>query len=115
VRRFDHGFPTGMRSAWALASLAVFEEAGWPWIHERAASLAASLADQLRDHGLDVAPRGRSTLVSWHTADAEAEVGRLAEKGFVVRNIPAFDLIRASVGAWSSEEEVERLAELAAH
>jgi selenocysteine lyase/cysteine desulfurase len=114
VRRFDHGFPTGIRSAWALASLAVFEEAGWPWVHERAATLATSLADRLRERGLDVAPRDRSTLVSWRAADAEAEVTRLAEKGFVVRNIPTFNLIRASVGAWTSEDEIDRLADLAA-
>ena len=114
VRRFDHGFPTGMRSAWALASLAVFQEAGWPWVHERAATLAASLADRLRERGLGVAPRDRSTLVSWQAADAEAEVTRLAERGFVVRNIPAFNLIRASVGAWTSEDEIDRLADLAA-
>jgi selenocysteine lyase/cysteine desulfurase len=36
-------------------------------------------------------------------------VQRLREQGFVVRSIPAFDLVRASVGAWSSEEELDRL------
>src|SRR5205085_3901309 len=41
--RMDHGFPTGMRSAWALASLEVLREAGWQWIHSRAAELAAWL------------------------------------------------------------------------
>ena len=114
VRRFDHGFPTGLRSSWVLASLAVFEQAGWPWVHDRAATLAASLADQLRGRGLDVAPRDRSTLVSWKAHDTAEEVARLAEKGFVVRNIPAFDLLRASVGAWTSEEEIAGLADLAA-
>ena len=39
VKRFDHGFPAGMRSAWATASLGVFEEAGWEWVHERAATV----------------------------------------------------------------------------
>ena len=107
--RFDHGFPSGMRSAWALASLGVFEAAGWDWVHERAASLAAWLADRLRERGLEVGPRGRSTLVAWRAADAEAEVARLAEAGIVVRSIPAFGLVRASVGAWSSEEELEAL------
>jgi hypothetical protein len=32
----------------------------------------------------------------------------------VVRSIPGGKLLRASVGAWSSEEEIERVAELAA-
>jgi L-cysteine/cystine lyase len=113
--RLDHGFPAGMRSAWALASLGVFETAGWPWVHERAASLAAFLADGLTERGLDVAPRGHSTLVSWKAEDPEAEVARLAAAGIVVRSIPAFGLVRASVGAWSSEAELEELVRQAAH
>lgn len=112
--RLDHGFPMAMRSAWALASLAVLGEAGWDWIYERAASLAAALATRLRERGLDVQPRGRSTLVSWKTDDAAAEVERLRAEQIVVRSIPSFGLVRASVGAWCSEEEIARLAELAA-
>ncbi len=112
-RRFDHGYPPGLRSAWALASLAMFESAGWSWVHERARTLAAGLADRLRERGLDVAPRGESTLVAWDTADAEAEVERLAGEGILVRSIPSHGLMRASVGAWSSEEELERLTTLA--
>jgi L-cysteine/cystine lyase len=111
--RLDHGFPPGMRSAWALASLGVLETAGWEWVHTRAARLAAGLAEQLAAAGLDVSPRGRSTLVSWGAEDADAEVTRLAGKGFVVRSIPSHGLVRASVGAWSSEEELARLVELA--
>jgi L-cysteine/cystine lyase len=114
VARLDHGFPAGMRSAWALASLGVFEGAGWDWVHDRAATLAAGLADRLTERGLTVRPRGRSTLVSWRTEDAQAEVERLAGEGVIVRSIPAFGVVRASVGAWSSEEELERLVELVA-
>jgi selenocysteine lyase/cysteine desulfurase len=112
--RLDHGFPAGVRSVWALASLQVFERAGWDWVHERAATLAASLAGQLAERGLTVAPRGRSTLVSWSASEPDAEVARLAEAGIVVRSILAHGLVRASPGAWSSEEEIARLAELAA-
>lgn len=112
--RLDHGFPSGLRSAFVLASLGVFAEAGWDWVHERAAALAASLAEQLTERGLEVGPRGRSTLVSWKTADADDEVARLAGEGIIVRSIPAFDMIRASVGAWSSEEDLERLVALVA-
>ena len=46
--------------------------------------------------------------------DPQAEVERLGANGFVVRSIPAFGLVRASVGAWSSEQELEELATLAA-
>jgi L-cysteine/cystine lyase len=113
--RFDHGFPPGMRSAWALASLSVFEDAGWDWVHNRAAGLAAGLADRLSERGLEIGPRGRSTLVAYkpRAEDIDAEVGRLAEAGFVVRSIPSHGLIRASVGAWSSEEELAALVEAA--
>jgi L-cysteine/cystine lyase len=114
ANRFDHGFPPGLRSAWALASLRVLEEAGLGWVHERAATLAAGLADRLAERGLKVGPRGASTLVAWQADDVDAEVTRLAEAGFVVRSIPSHGLIRASVGAWSSEEELAALAERAA-
>ena len=114
--RFDHGFPPGLRSAWAVASLRVFEDAGWEWVHGRSAELAAGLADGLAERGLEVGPRGRSTLVSWRprAEDLDAEVARLAEAGFVVRSILSHGLIRASVGAWSSEEELAALVDVAA-
>ena len=112
--RFDHGFPPGMRSTWALASIAVLESAGWEWVHTRAADLAAEFANRLAERGLEVAERGRSTLVSWKSDDADAEVGRLADEGFVVRSIPSHGYVRVSVGAWSSEDELERLVQLAA-
>jgi L-cysteine/cystine lyase len=112
--RLDHGFPPGVRSAWALASLNVLEGAGWEWIHTRAASLAASLADRLAEHGLEVGPRGRSTLVSWKVDDPDAEVARLAQEGVVVRSILSHGLVRASIGAWCSEEELDRLVSLVA-
>jgi selenocysteine lyase/cysteine desulfurase len=114
VSRLDHGFPSGMRSTWALASLRVLGDAGWDWVHDRAATLAARLADELQARGLEVGPRDRSTLVSWKAEDPAAEVERLAENGVVVRSIPAFSLVRASVGAWSSEAELDRLVELVA-
>jgi L-cysteine/cystine lyase len=114
VKRLDHGFPTGLRSAWALASLEVLGRPGWSWVHDRAASLAAGLADRLAELGLDVQDRDRTTLVSWRVEDAAAEVERLAADGFVLRSIPGRELVRASVGAWSSEEELERMARLAA-
>jgi L-cysteine/cystine lyase len=112
--RFDHGFPPGMRSAWALASMGVLEGAGWEWVHNRAAELAAGLASQLAERGLEVGPRGRSTLVSWKAPDVDDEVQRLAAAGFTVRSIPAHGLVRASVGAWSSEEELAELVRVAA-
>jgi L-cysteine/cystine lyase len=112
--RLDNGFPTALRSAWVCASLEVLSGAGWAWVHERAAALAELLAQRLAAAGLEVAPRGRTTLVSWRADDPEAEVARLADSGFVIRSIPSGRLLRASVGAWSSEDELERLVAAAA-
>ncbi|MGH2802798.1 MAG: aminotransferase class V-fold PLP-dependent enzyme, partial [Thermoleophilaceae bacterium] len=72
-----------------------------------ARTLAALLADRL---GERAAPRGDSTLVSWRDDDPAAAVERLRADGFVVRHLPESPYVRASVGAWNSEEEVERLA-----
>jgi L-cysteine/cystine lyase len=112
--RFDHGFPPGLRSAWAIASLEVLTAPGWDWVHERAAETALALVAGLEARGLEVAPRGRSTLVSWRVEDPEAEVERLAAAGLIVRSIPGRGLVRASVGAWSSAQDIETLARVAA-
>ena len=114
AKRLDLGFPPSIRSAWALASLQTLADAGWDWIHDRAATLAADLAAALAEHGLAVAPRGRTTLVSWRAEDPAALVERLAQAGIVIRSLPVGNLVRASVGAWSDAGELSRLAELAA-
>ena len=111
--RLDHGYPPAIRSAWALASLNVLKEAGWPWVHERAVTLAARLAERLAERGKTVRRRGRSTLVSWEAAEADADVARLRELGMLVRSIPTHGVVRASVGAWTSDEELERLTDAA--
>lgn len=112
--RFDHGFAAAIRSTWSLASMRVLAQAGWEWVHERAAKLAGELAAHLAERGLRVGPRGRSTLVSWWAEDPAAEVQRLAGEGIIVRSILSHSFVRASVGAWSSEEELARLVKLAA-
>jgi L-cysteine/cystine lyase len=109
ARRFDVAAPAGAAGAWALASVELLQEAGLAWVAERAASLAERLARELAERGFEVAPRGRTTLVSWRSADAEADVARLAEAGVIVRYLPGRGLVRASVGAWNSEEDLERL------
>jgi L-cysteine/cystine lyase len=111
--RLDDGFPSAWRSTWALASMSVLAGAGWAWVHDRAIAGAELLADLLRSRGHQVAPRGRSTLVAWKADDADGDVERLAGQGIIVRSIPSAGLVRASVGAWTSEEELQRLSELA--
>jgi L-cysteine/cystine lyase len=109
ARRFDMKLAIGPPAAWSLAALELLHEAGLDWVHDSAASLAARLAELLAERGFEVAPRGRSTLVSWRSGDAEADVERLATAGIVVRYLPGRGLVRASVGAWNSEEDLERL------
>src|SRR5918997_887653 len=96
-------------TAAALASLGVLGGAGWPAVHERAATLAASLAEALADSGREVAPRDRTTLVSWKDDDPPASRGALAEAGVIIRDLPGTGLLRASVGAWNDAPDIERL------
>ena len=109
ARRFDLGIAPGPATAWATAAFDLLGEAGWDSVFERAADGAERLAGMLRERGVEVARRGRSTLVSWKSEDSEGEVERLARTGVVVRQLPGLGLVRASVGAWSSEEDLERL------
>ncbi|MEA2362690.1 MAG: L-cysteine/cystine lyase [Thermoleophilaceae bacterium] len=109
ARRLSIGFPPADHVDWALAALDVLERPGLAAVQQRAAELADDLAARL---GSRVKPRGRSTLVSWEVADPEAEVERLRSEGFALRDLPGTGTVRASVGAWSSEAALARLAEL---
>jgi L-cysteine/cystine lyase len=109
ARRFDMGVPAGPPTAWSLAALELLQEAGLDWVTTRAADSAERLAGMLAERGLDVVPRGRTTLVSWRSDSAEEDVARLAERGVMVRFLPGLDLVRASVGAWTSEDDLDRL------
>jgi selenocysteine lyase/cysteine desulfurase len=95
--------------ACALASAELLAAAGWAEVHERARSLAAQLAEMLAEHGREPAPRGPTTLVSFPSPDAPAERALLAEAGIIVRNIPGRPWLRASVGAWNDEGDLDRL------
>jgi L-cysteine/cystine lyase len=110
ARRFSIGFPAPHQVEWAIAALDVLERTGLDDVHSRARELASLLAERI---GARVAPRGDSTLVSWEDPDPEATVTRLRGEGFVVRHLPGTPYVRASVGAWNSEDEVERLAQSA--
>ena len=84
-------------------------EAGWDAVHARARELAAHLADLLRERGRTVWPRGDTTLVSWEEDDPAAVRERALEAGVIIRSIPNRPLLRASVGAWNDESDLERL------
>jgi len=95
--------------ALSLASLELLTAAGWDAVVERATQLAEQLAQRLAAAGRTVAPRSRTTLVSWEDADPEAARERLAAAGVVVRDLPGTPYLRASVGAWNDESDLDRL------
>jgi len=97
--------------ACGLAAAELLEAAGWDEVHEAGAALAARLAEELAERGRALAPRDRTTLVAFESADAESERELLAQRGCVVRNIPGRPWLRASVGAWNDENDLERLLE----
>lgn len=114
ARRYDLGVAPGALLAWSLASLELLADAGWGWVLERGPALARELADALAERGLEVTPRDGSTLVSWRSDDPESTARRLADEHISVRHLPGRGLVRASVGAWTTEAELERLLELVA-
>jgi selenocysteine lyase/cysteine desulfurase len=109
-RRFDAPALSAESLACALASAELLESHGHAALHERARSLAARLAGLLEEQaGRTPVPRGESTLVSFPSPDPQGERELLAEKGVLVRNIPGRPWLRASVGAWNDDHDLERL------
>jgi selenocysteine lyase/cysteine desulfurase len=108
-RAWDSAGLSGETSRFALASLDVLAEAGWDAVHGRARDLADRLATMLSDAGHSVAPRGPTTLVSWQSDDPAAAADRAAEAGVLIRSLPGRPMLRASVGAWNDEGDLERL------
>jgi L-cysteine/cystine lyase len=109
ARRYDAPAIAAETTAAAVAAHDVFASVGWDAVHERAASLATGLAARLAESGREVAPRGSTTLVSWEEDDPEAKRDRLASEGIIVRHLPGTPYMRASVGAWNDEGDLERL------
>lgn len=76
---------------------------------ERAAAARAALAGA----GVDVVdvPGAATGLVAIRrpTADLAAEVEALAARGVLIRSLPGRPLLRASVGAWTTDEDIEAL------
>jgi L-cysteine/cystine lyase len=108
ARRFDPAWVPLAFMSGLLAALDVQPE----WGFERAAEMAERCRELLRDAGQDVVtPEERATLVSWQTdgEDTAVVVARLYEAGVVVRDLPGRGLVRASVGWWTSDDDLERL------
>jgi L-cysteine/cystine lyase len=105
--RFDAGWTAPPTLAGLLAALATHPE----WRYERAAATAARCRELLDDIVDVVTPPGHSTLVSFRPRGEPAElVTKLDADGVIVRELPGRNLVRASVGWWTSDDDLDRLA-----
>jgi L-cysteine/cystine lyase len=94
----------------ALHGLAAALDGRPAWAHERAWETAERLRARLS--GFDVVtPDERATLVSLRPDGIEPAtvVERAAEAGVVVRELPGRGIVRASVGYWTSDDDLDRL------
>ncbi|MCW2959131.1 MAG: aminotransferase class V-fold PLP-dependent enzyme [Solirubrobacterales bacterium] len=108
-RAFDAAALSWELMASAAASAQVLADAGWDAVFARAQALCDQLVAALGDAGRDVASRGPSTLVSWTDPDPMAAVARATAAGVTIRPLPGTPYVRASVGAWNDEDDLERL------
>jgi selenocysteine lyase/cysteine desulfurase len=113
ARRYDTASLSREAAAFSLAAARLLDATGLAAIQARAAELAATLAERLEASGRTVAPRGETTLVAWEDPDPPATRQRLADAGVVIRDLPGTSYIRASVGAWNDESDLERLVSAA--
>jgi selenocysteine lyase/cysteine desulfurase len=108
ARCLDGGSPFGPALAAGLAALDVLEEQDWSSVLGRAATLGERLRQAISER-LAV-PSAAAPLVTWRVdGDPDEYVRRLAGHGVIVRAIPGRPWVRASLGAWNSEEDLERL------
>ena len=112
-RAWDTPVLSAEASRYVLTSLEVLGAAGWNQVYTRAVELAAQLASMLEEAGHSVRPRGASTLVSWANDDPVVTNERARKAGVLIRNLPGHNLLRASVGAWNDETDLERLLAVA--
>jgi L-cysteine/cystine lyase len=109
ARRYDTPSLSREVVALSLGALRVLERHGFEEVLARGRAQAAELARRLAEAGHTVAPRGDTTLVAWEDADPEGTRDRLRDAGIIVRNLPGRPLLRASVGAWNDESDLDRL------
>jgi len=105
--RFDSGSIGAPTLAGLVAALGTHPE----WRYERAARMAARCRELLAPRVEVVTPPGQSTLVSFRPpGDPATLVTSLGERGVIVRELPGRNLVRASCGWWTSEDDLQRLS-----
>jgi len=104
--RFDTGWIGLPVLAGLVAALGTHPE----WRYERAAETAARCRELLAEHVEVLTPPGHSTLVTFRPPGDPTElVATLFERGVVVRELPGRNMVRASCGWWTSEDDLQRL------
>jgi len=104
--RFDGGWIGAPALQGIVAALGTHPE----WRYERAAEMAARCRELLEPHVEVVTPPGHSTLVSFRPPrDPTEAVARLLDAGVIVRELPGRNLVRASCGWWTNEDDLQRL------
>jgi L-cysteine/cystine lyase len=115
ARRYEASTPpAALLSAWE-ASLGWLEGLGWPWIHGRvreAQDAARAALAGVPGVWVLTPPGPQAGLVAFAVAGrvpAEA-AAELAARGVVVRSIPRPEALRASVGFFTDDADLARLA-----
>jgi len=107
ARRFDPNLTPNALTAGFRAALATLPS----WRFERAFEMAERCRAWLLEAGCDVVVQERATLISWRVpVENSAEIAkRLADARVIVRDLPGRGLVRASVGWWTNDDDIERL------
>ena len=118
ARRFDTtGFHRPSVAAFGRSTGWLAMHVGLPWMYSRGPRLAGMVADGLASiPGVSVlTPRGSmATLVTFRVAGwtAEEALDALQRRVFaILRTVPGMDALRASVGWFNSEAELDRFLE----
>jgi L-cysteine/cystine lyase len=115
ARRYEASTaPAALLAAWE-AALAWLEGLGWPWVHGRVRDAQAAARGALAAiDGVEVlTPPGTQAGLVTFTAggrDPVAAAAELAANGVVVRSLVRPEALRASVGFFTDEGDVARLA-----
>jgi selenocysteine lyase/cysteine desulfurase len=109
ARRFEVGTTSPAPYAGLRAAIDVIEDVGYDAITDRVRTLTDYLKEELGDDRL-LSPREyESGLVTFEADDPEALVERLDGDGIKIRSLPYPEAVRASLHAFNTREDVDRL------
>ena len=109
ARRFDSGWIGAPALAGLEAALDVHPE----WRYEGAADARppAAASCSRRSSTSSLRPASRRSSRSAPPGDPAELVAALHERGVIVRELPGRNLVRASCGWWTSEDDLRRLVD----